>query len=289
MQAQPGRVDPSFSVPRLRFATALGLTPDGRVLIAGTFTNAPTGAGVVLLTPEGSVAWRSDPLVSGAQLIAASDVGDIFVGGNNRVARFRPPATAEDPSFASGVGWRSPGPMVDGSAARGNASDLGRRSDREPDGLAGGTRASESAAPDRSGWRPGRRVRHPCRRRAKPGCRGESEDGSFLAVRTSIQRLLADGTIDASFTPWTAANVEILRRLPSGDYLMGGGAFRTYGGAAVKSLIRVDANGVRDVSFDYVGTFDVQYDAAGAHRPVGICPDGRLVVGQQAGEGFDGS
>jgi uncharacterized delta-60 repeat protein len=108
-------------------------------------------------------------------------------------------------------------------------------------------------------------------------------DGSFLAARTSIQRFLADGTIDPSFTPWTAANVEILRRLPSGDYLVGGGAFRTFGAESVKSLIRVRANGVRDVSFDYAGTFDVLYDGAGAHRPLGVLSDGRLVVGQTAG------
>jgi uncharacterized delta-60 repeat protein len=108
-------------------------------------------------------------------------------------------------------------------------------------------------------------------------------DGSFLAARTNIQRFLADGTPDAGFAPWTATGVELIRALPSGDFLVGGGTLRTFNGTAVKTLIRVSAAGVVDPTFQYAGTFDTVYDAVGAHRPLAVLADGRLVIGQPLG------
>ncbi len=280
--AQPGKIDPGFSVPGLRSTTALGNMADGRVVLAGNFTNAPAGSGVAILALDGTVAWRSDAQVFPLQLVAAGAGGEVYAGGDNRAWRFRPPATAADATFVAGNGWRTTDPWGMAVAPDGGLLIAGAG--------AGGTQLD---------WQNERFLRNLPVRIAPNGTRDAAfgdrvgagpctdfavaPDGTFLAARTTIQRFLADGTLDAGFAPWTAANVELLRRLPSGDYLIGGGAFNSFRGAPAKSLIRVGADGVRDATFDYAGTFDVLFDSTGAHRALAVLADGRLVVGQAGG------
>lgn len=67
---------------------------------------------MVVLAPDGSVAWRSEILLTNPQLMASGPNGEIYVGGDNRAYRFVPPSTAPDPAFVSGNGWRSMDPWA---------------------------------------------------------------------------------------------------------------------------------------------------------------------------------
>jgi uncharacterized delta-60 repeat protein len=281
-QAAPGQIERGFAVPGLQTPRTLVVQPDGKVLLAGVFTNTTTGAYLVRLGSDGSVEWRSDRLGGAPQTLAAGPNGEIFAGGDNSPYQFRPPATAPDPTFVAGLGWRSSDPwavayqpngglLIAGGGPTGSQVDWG--SDRALRNLP--VRIAPSGSRDTNFF-------------AKIGLGTCTDiavlpDGSFLAARADVRRFLADGTPDASFTPWNVANVELLRRLPSGDFLVGGGAMKTFNGTPVKTLIRVSASGVLDPTFNFAGSFDVIYDAAGAHRALAVLADGKLVVGMSTG------
>ncbi|MBL9135381.1 MAG: immunoglobulin domain-containing protein [Verrucomicrobiales bacterium] len=280
--AQPGQIERGFTVPGMRTSRTLGVQPDGKVLLVGVFTNSPSGAFLVRLSADGSIEWKSAQLSVPAQTVAAGWNGEIFAGGDNTAYRFLPPATEVDATFAPGLGWRSSDPWAVAF---------------QPNG--GILIAGSGPTGSQLDWGTDRGLRNTPVRIAPSGSRdvdffgrigvGTSTDiavlpdGSFLAARTDVRRFLADGTPDASFTPWNVANVELLRRLPSGDFLLGGGAMRSFNGTPVKSLIRVSASGVLDSTFNFAGVFDAAYDSAGCHRPVAVLADGRLVVGQSTG------
>ncbi|MCC6232923.1 MAG: immunoglobulin domain-containing protein, partial [Verrucomicrobiales bacterium] len=284
LQAQmtPGQIERGYAIPGLQTPRTLQVQPDGKVLFVGVFTNGVTGAYLVRLAADGSIEWKSDRLSGAAQSLAAGWTGEIFAGGDNTPYRFRPPATAPEASFVAGLGWRLSDPWAVAY---------------QPDGgllIAGGGPTGSQVD-----WGADRNQRNLPLRIAPNGSRDTAffaniglgpctdlavlPDGSFLAARADVRRFHADGTPDTSFTPWNVANVELLRRLPSGDFLVGGGAMRTFNGTAVKSLIRVSATGTLDPTFNFAGTFDVIYDAAGAHRPLATLPDGKLVVGLATG------
>ncbi|MBL9126410.1 MAG: delta-60 repeat domain-containing protein, partial [Verrucomicrobiales bacterium] len=276
---QPGLIQRGFTVPGLRTVRALDVQADGKILLAGTFTNTPNGTFLVRLAADGSVEWKSAAIQGSPQKLVPGPGGEIFVGGDNTALRYLPPATEPDPTFVAGLGWRINDPWA---------------AVYQPDGsllVAGGS--ATAATVD---WSTDRSLRNLPIRVLPSGARDTAfftkvgagvctdiavfPDGSFLAARTDIQRFLADGNPDPAFTPWKATGVEILRRLPSGDILVGGGTLKTFGGKAVKSLFRVSPSGVLDPSFDFAGSFDTVYDAVGAHRPLAVLPDGRFVVGQ---------
>lgn len=283
MLAQPGLIDPSFVVPELRTVVALATMPDGRVIFTGSFTNA---SGSVLaaarLAPDGTLEWRSDAIPTTPTVIVGSASGEILVGGDNRAYRYLPPASSADPAFTAGNGWRTTDPWVVAL---------------QPDNgvLIGGTGAT-AATMD---WQSERSLRALPLRVQPSGVRDVDfgnrvgtgtcfdvavhADGSFLAVRSAIQRFFADGTPDASFTAWPAAQVELLRLLPSGNYLIGGGSLSSFNGSPCKNLAIVDPTGHVLPSFNYAGTFDVTYDATGPQRPVTVLADGRVVAAQPNG------
>lgn len=279
---RPGEIQHGFTVPGLRQARTFATQPDGRVLLVGAFTNSPSGVFIVRLAADGSIDWKSGPIAALPQTLAVGPGGQVFSGGDNTALRFLPPTVEADTTFAAALGWR----LSDAWAAA-----------YQPDGalLVAGSGATAAS----TDWGTERGLRNLPLRILPNGSRDTAfatkvgvapctdiavlPDGSFLAARTEVQRFLADGTLDPTFTPWKATGVELLRRLSNGDFLVGGGALRTFNGTSVKPLIRVGPTGIIDPGFQYAGSFDVLFDTTGPHRTLAVLGDGRLVIGQPAG------
>ncbi len=103
--------------------------------------------------------------------------------------------------------------------------------------------------------------------------------GSFTSfngtVRTRIARLNADGTLDATFTPGNGANQTIYKIVvqPDGKILIGGN-FTNYNGTARSRLVRLNADGTLDATFNPSG--------AGADTTVyaiTLQSDGKILIG----------
>ena len=97
------------------------------------------------------------------------------------------------------------------------------------------------------------------------------------SARTNLARLQADGTLDTTFDPGAGANayVECLALQPDGKILVGG-QFTEFGGQARSGIVRLQADGSVD------STFDPGTGAAGGTptyvASLGLQPDGRIVV-----------
>ena len=95
------------------------------------------------------------------------------------------------------------------------------------------------------------------------------------ALAGKIQRLNADGTNDASFTPGAGANgfIAALALQPDGKILIGGG-FAAYNGTPVLNVARLNANGTLDPSFVPVGIASAQQITS-----LALQADGKILVG----------
>ena len=98
-----------------------------------------------------------------------------------------------------------------------------------------------------------------------------------------IARLNLDGSLDSSFNPGTGANDEVLTiAIQSDGKIIIGGDFTSYNGTATNHIIRINANGTQDASFN-VGT--------GANSSVfttAIQSDGKVIIGGSF-ESYNGS
>lgn len=90
--------------------------------------------------------------------------------------------------------------------------------------------------------------------------------GSFTHYNTSprgrIARLLPDGTNDPTFNSGTGFEGEVndILRLPNGQFLVGGNTLNTYNGVNISNIVRLNADGTRDASFNppFVGIEVIQ-------------------------------
>ncbi len=92
-------------------------------------------------------------------------------------------------------------------------------------------------------------------------------------LRHNIARILADGSLDASFDPGNGANDDVLSSAlqPDGKIIIGG-AFMYYN-ATRHRIARIDADGSLDASFDPgTGADNVVYTTT-------LQPDGRIIIG----------
>ena len=101
--------------------------------------------------------------------------------------------------------------------------------------------------------------------------------GTGTSARSSLARLLPDGTLDVSFNPGANDDVWTLAVQPDGKIIVGG-FFTMLGGGgtgttARQRIGRLNANGTLDTTFD-PGASDVVYKVA-------LQPDGRILVGGQ--------
>lgn len=102
--------------------------------------------------------------------------------------------------------------------------------------------------------------------------------GDFTAyngtARNRIARLNADGTIDSTFAPGSAAAASVykIENAPGGGYYIGG-AFTTYAGVSRPRIARINANGTLDASFAPGTGFNSGYVA-----DIVVQPDGKIVT-----------
>jgi uncharacterized delta-60 repeat protein len=106
---------------------------------------------------------------------------------------------------------------------------------------------------------------------------GTFPDYNGVDVPDGIMRLNPDGTIDTSFNPGgSGVNVDVraIAVLPSGKILIGG-AFSAYNGNNFQArIIRLNANGTKDSTFNSAGN-----GSNGAIDAIAVQPDGKILIG----------
>ncbi len=261
-----GSADSLFVHPFLTSnVNALSLQPDGKLVIGGNFSNtsAPvTASGISRLTASGSLDTSFDdgPGVSAlpVTVLARQADGMILVGGEftsirgvarNRIARLQP-SGALDYTFDPGTG---PGNAI-------VSDNVIQAITVQPDGkiLVGGKFTTWNGAANRA-----------------------------------LVRLNADGTLDSTFTHFdtlvtffgTTGSVEAVALQPIATAphfsIIASGLFARQSGANARgSIVRLNANGTRDTSFDLTsgpldGVFVSQVTS------LAVQPDGKIVAGGQ--------
>ena len=113
--------------------------------------------------------------------------------------------------------------------------------------------------------------------------------GNFTTYNGTIQnrlvRLNADGSKDNSFDIGSGfdGTVRITPQLPDGKVLVGGN-FTTYNGATQNRLVRLNADGSKDNSFDIGSGFYIDSVSTGMStlvHTIELQPDGKVLVGGQ--------
>ncbi len=95
--------------------------------------------------------------------------------------------------------------------------------------------------------------------------------------RSRIARLNADGSLDQTFNPGSGFNNAVLSIVPLPDgRILVGGAFTQYNGAPVGIIVRLNADGSLDSTFN-TGAASTN----GSVESIVVQPDGRILVGGQ--------
>ncbi|MNK17076.1 WD domain, G-beta repeat [compost metagenome] len=108
-------------------------------------------------------------------------------------------------------------------------------------------------------------------------------------ARNKIAKLDVDGGLDESFNPGTGfnGNVSVLGALPNGKILVGG-EFTTFNGQTVKKLIRLNADGSLDTSFNLVLPYMEEHLKI---YKIALQSDGKIIIGgylfKQTAEFYD--
>ena len=217
-----GSVDLSFLPPptsgglqaQYGLIQALALQPDGKVLVAGTFSNpAPN---LARFNADGSLDTGFNPALgsgAGVNTVAVQPDGQILVGGDFGFG------SSTDVANGSGVARLNPDGSVDasfnvGMGVNGLVTDLAL----QPDGriVIGGEFTMFNGVP-----------------------------------RGGVARLHADGSLDTSFYPGSGiatGDVEKLALQPDGRILVRGN-FASFNGVTLSGLARLNANGSLDYGF----------------------------------------
>ncbi len=287
-----GKVDESFNSGGAGASgtiRALALQPDGKVLIAGSFTsyNGTAVPNIARLNTDGSLDGSFAPVPgpnSTITCMALQPDGRILIAGPFttydgwlmvRIARVLTNGTA-DLTFSSNIG------------PNGNINAIAL----QPDGkiIIGGTfisfngtarskiaRLNAGGTLD-TGFDPGTGMNNTvqCALRLPDGT--IMVGGDFTTVngtgRARIARLTTSGALDTGFVPGTGANgtvITVTQRSDGNVFI--GGSFDTYGGVAADHLVLLNANGTTDPGFNAGMTI--------SHNVMSIAfqSDGRIIVG----------
>jgi uncharacterized delta-60 repeat protein len=270
--------------------------PDGRVLIAGTFTavNGAPRSHVARLNADGSVDSSFDPGQGPDSLVLAlarQPDGKVVIGGfftkvggiaRNRIARLNADGSLDaqfDPG--SGVGDNS----VDGLAVQPDGRIIIVGAFATVNGLArnGIARLNPDGTLDGS-FNPGTGADFVINAVALDATNRILAGGYFSqfngVARNGVVRVNPDGSLDNSFVPGIAAYpaVETLVLQPDGKLLVGGGYVAS--GGVTRRLARLNTDGSVDLSFNpgtgFTGPASAYYTAV---RSLAVQADGKILVG----------
>jgi len=276
---------------------SLALQPDGKVLMGGEFTsfNGTSRNGLARLNANGSLDASFSPGTeanNGVRSFALQPDGKVLIGGafnsyfgttHNYIARLYTDGSL-DASFNPGTGANS---FVESLAL-------------QPDGkvLVGGFFSTYNSTSRNSIARLNADGSLDASFNSGTGANNLvnslalQPDGRVLIAgffstyndtsRSSIARLNADGSLDASFNPGTGVggdpfpSVQSLALQPDGKVLIGGG-FTSYNGTPRNRIARLNANGSLDTTFN-PGT-----GVGGGFFPtvesLALQPDGKVLIG----------
>jgi uncharacterized delta-60 repeat protein len=286
-----GSLDASFNpgTGANSWVLALALQPDGKLLIAGYFTNyndTPRN-GIARLNADGSLDASFNPGTGANGLVLALALqpdGKVLIGGTftsyngtprNRIARLNADGSL-DASFNPGTGANS---WVWALAL-------------QPDGklLIGGDFINYAFTPSNriarlnadgsfdASFYPGTGANNSVVSLALQPDGKVLIGGTFTSFngtpRYCIARLNADGSLDASFNPGTGSDTSVLALAlqPDGKLLIGGG-FTAYNGTPRNHIARLNADGSLDASFN-PGT-----GANSSVSSLALQPDGKVLIG----------
>ncbi|WP_306580675.1 delta-60 repeat domain-containing protein [Dokdonella sp.] len=287
-----GSADTGFADPNATYwVTALAALPDGKVLVAGAFEDI--GAGytrkhVARLNANGSVDTSfGDPDASTVvEALAVQPDGKVFVGGSfitiggqdrNYVARLNLNGSLDTAFAEAGVDYDVHALALQPDGKLFVGGEFSHVAGQPRSGVArlganGGldTSFANPALSDIDGWD------------AVVHALALQPDGKLLVAgqfvkvgtqqRTSIARLNANGSLDASFLDSAADGFIDSIALQADGKMFVTGNFSMIGGQARASLARLNANGSLDTSFPSVDT-DGDVDA------MAVQPDGKLLIG----------
>ena len=301
---QPGILDFSYNSSDMGLNTGDGASnnvrasivqPDGKIIIAGDFTSYNSTIGInriVRLNADGSIdaTFNAGTGANGiVYAMALQSDGKIVIGGEfktinavsrTRIARlntdgsldvtFNPSSGADSTVFS--IALTSSEKVVIGGLFS-NVNSVGRNRIA----LLGSDGSSDlSFDPGTGAGGTSNAVRT---------CLVDASDkiivsGDFTTYngtgRNRITRINIDGSIDATFSPGTAANgsIQTAALQPDGRIIIGG-SFTNYAGTARARIARINSNGSID------GTFTPGAGANNTVRTLALQPDGKIIVGGQ--------
>jgi uncharacterized delta-60 repeat protein len=287
-----GTLDASFNMGTglnaLGFVSSIRLQPDGKILVAGTFSNYNGTArkNILRLLTNGAIDPTFDPGV-GPNLVISSIAqqsdGKILVGGffttwngaaHRSLARLNSDGTIE-------AGYNTAAGTV------GDVNCLALQSDGKVlvggnFSLWGGTPRSRIARLSTSGvldatFNPGNGPSNQVRTivvlsTGKLLVGGDF--GNYNGInRANIARVNTDGTLDATFDPGTGAYTRISAiAVQSDGKAVMGGSFPMYNGTGRRNIARVNSDGSLDAAYaTNTGANDVVYDCK-------LQPDGKILI-----------
>ncbi|MCS6833463.1 MAG: hypothetical protein NZ521_07795, partial [Flammeovirgaceae bacterium] len=269
-----GDIDNTFSVGSAfnNFAYDVVLQSDGKVVVAGSFTNynGTTRERVIRLNSDGSVDTgfnTSSAFDNAAWCLAIDGNGKIVVGGTftnyssvtrGRIARLNTNGSLDNTFVPTGTGFNDVvyAIVIDGDGkivAVGDFTTFNGTSRRKI------ARLNSDGTLD-TGFNPGDGFNGRCEAVAIDGDGKIVVGGDFTSynsvTRRRIARINPNGTLDTGFSPTgTSFNdfVYDLFILPDGKILVAG-AFTNYNGTTRNRLARLNSDGTLDTGFAPAGT-----------------------------------
>ena len=261
---------------------------DGKIIIGGQFTNYNGTAinRITRINTDGSIDGTFNPGTGVNSLVWTSAIqsdGKIIIGGQfityngttvNRIARLNTDGSL-DGTFNTGTGAdntvstkaiQSDGKIIiAGNFTSYNGTAINRVARLNVDGTLDGTLTPGTGANSQVY---GTAIQSD----GKIIIAGNFTSYNGTAINR-IARLNADGTLDGTFTPGTGANNLVLTSaIQSDGKIIIGGNFTSYNGTAINRIVRLNANGSID------GTFNVGTGVNGAIERSTIQSDGKIII-----------